>query len=383
MAESVQPVVDRDVLDDVLMQLDRWDFVEAAWLLAGEIARLRGLDLLDSDGTLVDPASLAPKRLYGGHGSGDSPLDVLCRAHHLALVGGHVVNLDGEDFPALARSPWTPAPVATVLGQCSWPSSPQSTGRGALGSVLPLMSLLLEQIDVCGERQDVPDLLAAVHLVSDYLPLAAWEAIRPRPGDPLVLANVLAGARDEWNAPDRCPQLADVTRVYASVRRSQANAGRWRRHLADNHQRVSEMLSICAGTPLSGAPGGRACKSPCSVVPAEPDGREALARRMALARAFRSSAIVVRRHGSPVGHFFSVPSASELRQSWRRTCDQLSEQVEPWLGSGRFTPDGPGALPGFGDVIAVVAGRSTPLKPAHVLRDLVDAARATLDPVDT
>jgi len=103
-----------------------------------------------------------------------------------------------------------------------------------------------------------------------------------------------------------------------------------------------------------------------------------------LALVYQDSAIVALRHHAPVGHFFGVPSTSEIAEAWLATWERLTT---PWPdGSNPLTLPGavdlgePGeALPGMSRLVSAVAGR--PIGPGHLIRtiggqinDEIDAA---------
>ena len=107
---------------------------------------------------------------------------------------------------------------------------------------------------------------------------------------------------------------------------------------------------------------------------------------MRLARIFQESGLVALRHHAPVGHFFGVPSGSEIGNAWVMTWNKLNEQ---WADGSNpmLDPSSPGydvdasdgALPGLARMVSVIAAR--PIRAGHLLRDLGVTAIAELKAV--
>ena len=80
---------------------------------------------------------------------------------------------------------------------------------------------------------------------------------------------------------------------------------------------------------------------------------------MRLARIFQESGLVALRHHAPVGHFFGVPSGSEIGNAWVMTWNKLNEQ---WADGSNpmLDPSAPGydvdasdgALPGLARMVS-------------------------------
>lgn len=92
------------------------------------------------------------------------------------------------------------------------------------------------------------------------------------------------------------------------------------------------------------------------------------------------------RHHAPVGHFFGVPSGSEIGNAWVMTWNKLNEQ---WADGSNpmLDPSAPGydvdasdgALPGLARMVSVIAAR--PIRAGHLLQDLGVTAIAELKAV--
>jgi hypothetical protein len=91
---------------------------------------------------------------------------------------------------------------------------------------------------------------------------------------------------------------------------------------------------------------------------------------------------VALRHHAPVGHFFGVPSVTEISEAWLSTWEKVSA---PWPDGTNpvaaptleaRTPEAE-ALPGLSALISAVAGR--PVSPGWLLRDIGDDVARALD----
>ena len=120
----------------------------------------------------------------------------------LAIAAKRALDLDAEDFGVIGREfphrPWT-----ARLGEACFPQDPRGAQRGALGSLVPLYSLMLEVLDVRADRHEPLQVVVTAHLIGEYLPLLAWESRLGHAGDPLSL-----GKRGGSALGDRRPRLS-------------------------------------------------------------------------------------------------------------------------------------------------------------------------------
>src|SRR5829696_4454117 len=110
----------------------------------------------------------------------------LVRARKLAEVARRVLDLDAEDFTAIARR--SDATWAGRLAESSFPALPRDPIRGALGSLVPLYELMLEVLQVRALRREPLQIVVTAHLIGEYLIQLAWESTLGHGGDPLRLA---------------------------------------------------------------------------------------------------------------------------------------------------------------------------------------------------
>ena len=120
------------------------------------------------------------------------------RARDLAQVARRVLDLDAEDFLAIAREhrrPW-----AAKLAASSFPAEPRDEIRGALASLVPLYELMLEVLQIRAARAEPLQVVVTAHLIGEYLIQLAWESTLGHGGDPLLLADFVGGSR--WGSED-------------------------------------------------------------------------------------------------------------------------------------------------------------------------------------
>lgn len=311
-----------------------------------------------------------------------------CR--QLAAVGMEVRQLDAEEFGQQAEICFAlPSDVRGFLKSCSWPKSVADLAKvGALKDLKPTYRLLLELIDVNVQQRNWTEALALIHLMAEYLPLLAWQPVLGHAGLPGDVAQRFDPEGTVSPRPPkgpRCalgPQDADLA---IKLTRAPSNDEQLRDYLLTRHSRLSNMLLICGGTPGNvGATAQGACKSQCSVVTgAKADladaNREDLARRVTLARRFSKSPIVQLRHGSPVGHFFAVPSREEIELAWGATRKSLNRAMRnmqfPDSERGLLA----GSLPtGLAGLTGLCAGSQTRLQASDVLPKIRDAIRQSI-----
>ena len=380
--QSADP--DRSLVEDVLFQLDRYDLREAEWLLAREIVRIQVAlqgRAWAARVAQVEPEDLPHRQLYDGGDVGDDALGRLCRAHWLALVGRRVMDLNGEDLDEVDAWRDVPPSVQRLLASATWPGRPDSHRRGSLGNLRPMLRLVLEVIGLRLERDETTDVLALVHLLSDYLPLLAWQTELGNAGEPRTLARRLEASRSTWEDPAHpCPQRPSVQGAAQRVGRAGDTTGVWRRYLHQTHTRAADVLHTCGRVDDSLPRTRQGCAAPCEMAVADPGRRHDLARRLDLVQGFRESALVQARHRTPAGHFFAVPEVAELQASWTATKKVLQRRVlgQPFAALLR---DQSGALPGLGGLVAAVACDPKPLVASSVVDVLVDRMRDLLAPL--
>ncbi|GAB3296378.1 hypothetical protein EK0264_15000 [Epidermidibacterium keratini] len=312
----------------------------------------------------------------------DLPDDTRAELAKLLDYAASITALDAEDWGDFADAP---GDLGADASAAAVPQDPEATDRGALASLVPTYSVLLDVIDARRRQGNISALLMICHIMSEYFPLLAWESHLGHAADPPQLAAYVAKPGSLWgvDADDkRSRDCAHPLSLRGSLRNaihvatrnqswdSEEYARLWRRYLDRDHSRVAEGLAIC-GRQSAGRPDElRACEKKCPVGSEAPGDREALADKLALAAVFTESDLIALRHSAPVGHGFGVPSESELEHAWKRTWAELTK---PWKGQRRNPLEGAvgadgEALPGLGALVSAVAGREVP--PAGVLAEV-------------
>lgn len=295
-----------------------------------------------------------------------------------------VLELDAEDFDTLRG---VPPDLLAMVHKAHIPSQPDARDRGALTSMVPTYRLFLEVLAVRWDRGELSSVLAVVHLMSEYLPLLAWEPVLGHAGDPARLAAAVTGPGSRWGTEDReCDHPPSIRRALRhALDLAPEDIERWDRYLDRDHSRVSGALGQCASHAVRGRPEpARICTAPCSVwTRLDPVLAEDLERRMTLVGVFAGSPVLALRHAAPVGHGFGVPNRRELLADWEETWARLTR---PWADGDNplaGVPAGGEPLPGLATFLSVVAGIE--LTPLGVL-DRVDellALRLEVTPVVT
>lgn len=306
------------------------------------------------------------------------------RAAGLARVARRVLDLDAEDFGAVAAQhdrPW-----ARRLVDAAFPLEPRDEPRGALSSLVPLYELMLEVLDLRAARGEPLQIVVTAHLIGEFLSQLAWEPRLGHAGDPLRMAGDVGG---RWGTEDReCPHSsAQRTTARRSLRAADGDRAGYTAYLDRFHSRLGDTLAVCAMNHRTVAAGerpdvGGTCPNPCDfALVGDLRARRDLDARVRLARVYVSSPLVALRHHAPVGHFFGVPSTTEISTAWVDTWTRLTQ---PWAdGSnplllGRHGRPGPDeALPGMSALVSAVAGR--PIGPGTVIRELGADVRAALE----
>lgn len=312
-------------------------------------------------------------------------------AEMLCELATSITDLDAEDWADL---PAVPQRIRAAARAAGIPQDPNARERGALGSLVPIFAILQEVIAVRRHQQDLAGVLMVCHIMSEYLPLLAWEPHLGHAGDPPRLAEHVTRPGSLWGVDRDDPRSRDCAHS-PSLRgslREMVRVGRprpewsaeqheriWRKYLDHDHSRVSGALATCGLTDTDGRPRSlRACEGKCTVWSELPGDKAALADRLALAGLFVESPLIALRHAAPVGHGFGVPSPDELHAAWRATWEQLTQ---PWAGrhnplTGR-DPDPGEALPGLAALVTAVAG--TEITPSAVFAEIDEQLLAVFD----
>lgn len=316
-----------------------------------------------------------------GAGAGGEALTTkgAAQVQQLCAFGQRLLDLDAEDFgsPDAAVDANTDTAVADrVTGDavppelrrralaCRMPQSPHERHRGALGSLRPAYSLLLEVIEAHWRRRETTALVAAIHIASEYGPMLAWEPVLGHAGDPARLPSAVGGPDSAWGDFDdpTCPHSrAEKSAAKRALRVAREGPEGWRSYLDRQHSNASHALAVCAAE----------CQRPCTVVTRlskEDERRVAESCRLALA--YVDSPIVRLRHTAPVGHGFGVPSPAEVLDAWRRSRNSLGRLDPAVLADDGFP------LPGLPGLFTALAG--APVAADTLLADTADAVVAAL-----
>ena len=301
----------------------------------------------------------------------------LLHARRYAVAAKRVLDLDAEDFGEIAdgfaRENWK-----HDLADACFPPEPRQRNRGALGSLVPLYELMLEVLELRAVRHEPLQVVVTAHLIGEYLSQLAWESTLGHAGDPLRLGEVVG---ERWGTDD--PACPHSSALRATARRAlnaaQGDVPGFTAYLDRFHSRQGAALATCAMNHATVDAGerpdvGETCPTPCAwAIRGTVAERRDLDARVRLALIYQGSPIVALRHHAPVGHFFGVPSTSEISDAWLRTWAKLSA---PWpdgsnpllLGQAPGRPDPAEALPGMSAVVSAVAGRT--IGPGTLIRDI-------------
>lgn len=301
----------------------------------------------------------------------------LVQARDLAVAAKRVLDLDAEDYAQIA-SGFSGAPWASELASACFPQEPRQANRGALGSLVPLYALMLEVVDLRALRHEPLQIVVTAHLIGEYMPQLAWESTLGHAGDPLRMASSVG---ERWGTDD--PECPHGSALRATCRRAlnAANGDQagFTAYLDRFHSRQGSALAMCAMNHATIDAGerpdvGETCPNPCSwAIRGSLEQRCDLDARVRLALIYQNSPIVSLRHHAPVGHFFGVPSVSEISEAWVRTWEKVSM---PWpdgsnplqQGGVLGDPDPSEALPGMSALVSAVAGRT--IGPGRLIRDI-------------
>ncbi len=300
------------------------------------------------------------------------------QAFRLAVAAKRVLDLDAEDYWPISRE-FPQRRWAEELGAACFPLEPRSPQRGALASLVPLYRLMLEVLDLRALRHEPLQVVVTAHLIGEYLPQLAWESTLGHAGDPLRMDEYVG---ERWGTDDRsCPHNSALrTTAKRSLNAANGDQAGFTAYLDRFHSRLGSALAMCAMNHETIAAGERpdvagTCAAPCRwAVRGELADRRDLDARVRLALLYRDSPVVALRHHAPVGHFFGVPSTSEISEAWLRTWTRVSapwpDGSNPLAAGGGGAPEPGEALPGMSALVSAVAGRT--VGPGTLIRDIGD-----------
>lgn len=304
-------------------------------------------------------AAMLDAERRAGHGSPARE-----QAWRLAVCAKRVLDLDAEDYWTISRE-FTRRHWAEELGNASFPLEPRSPQRGALASLVPLYRLMLEVLELRALRHEPLQVVVTAHLIGEYLPQLAWESTLGHAGDPLRMAERVG---ERWGTDDRsCPHDSAMrATAKRSLHAADGDVAGFTAYLDRFHSRQGSALAMCAMNHETIAAGERpdvseTCPTPCRwAVRGTLAQRRDLDARVRLALLYRNSPVVALRHHAPVGHFFGVPSTTEISEAWLRTWQRVSA---PWPDGGNpldradlGAPEPGEALPGISALVSAVAG---------------------------
>jgi hypothetical protein len=318
-------------------------------------------------------AEVAALMAAGAGGEGLTARDI-ASLQQLCAFGQRLLDLDAEDFGdadataganiehAIAdqvRGDAVPGKLLERALECRMPQSPSERHRGALGSLRPAYRLLLEVVRVRYERRETANVVATLHIASEYAPLLVWERVLGHSGDPARLAHDVGGEGSLWGEYDdrECPHTkTEKSAAKRALTVSRENSAGWQAYLDRQHSNVSHALAICATE----------CRRKCTVYTRlSPAGEATVTAGSRIAMAFGDSALIRLRHSAPVGHGFGVPSQAELLEAWGRTRESLARFHQP------IAEDDGYPLPGFTALVSALAG--APMEPDTLVADTANA----------
>lgn len=300
---------------------------------------------------------------------------VSAKATALATLGQSLITLDMHDESLVELASGLDAQLAQRVIQVAWPSSREAQPRGPMQDLVPTYQLLSEVLAIHSLRGETSSVLAVLHLMAEYLPLLAWGTATGDAGDPMAIELRLRAEGALWHT-DNCP----LNRLERGGFTSVLGDEDWENYVRERHSRIASALSVCGGVPhpVVGRSSGRVCRTPCAVMSGVAD----IAWRMTLARRFRASDLLQLRHDAPVGHFFAVPSASQVEAAWENTWHALlMDSDETPVGRNPLTglqPQNSGQR--LAGLLGYIAGQNGPLAPGTLVADVATALRRELEP---
>ena len=129
-------------------------------------------------------------------------LRLLIEARAIWPASRRVLDLDAEDFTAIARA--STSPGRRGWRPASFPAEPRDPIRGALASLVPLYELMLEVLEIRALRREPIQVVVTAHILGEYLVQLAWESTLGHGGDPMLMERFVGGSR--WGTDDPlCP----------------------------------------------------------------------------------------------------------------------------------------------------------------------------------
>jgi len=298
------------------------------------------------------------------------------QAWRLAVAAKRVFDLDAEDYWSISAD-FPHRHWSDELASACFPLEPRSPQRGALGSLIPLYRLMLEVLELRALRHEPLQVVVTAHLIGEYLPQLAWESTLGHAGDPLRMASDVG---ERWGTDDRsCPHNSAMrATAKRSLHAANGDVAAFTAYLDRFHSRLGPTLAMCAMNHETIDAGARpdvadTCAHPCRwAVRGFLTQRRDLDARVRLALLYRDSQVVALRHHAPVGHFFGVPSTSEISEAWLRTWERLTapwpDGANPLASPPVGAPEPNEALPGMSSLVSAVAG--TTVGPGTLIREI-------------
>jgi hypothetical protein len=327
------------------------------------------LSLLIERYAFADISEIVGVGLYGD----DRTAYDRAQIQQLCAFGERLLDLDAEDFGIADAATGSnvdhrvadmidtdavpPDLVARSLA-ARMPQSSAEPARGALRTLRPAFSLLLEVIAARWMRRETADLIATLHIASEYLPLLVWESVLDHAGDPARMPASVGGEGSLWGLDAaECPQTqSEKSAAARTLRVSAEQETGWRSYLDRQHSLVSAGLGVCAAD----------CRRQCTVMTRHTAAeQDRLASRCRVAEGFTDSATIQLRHSAPVGHGFGVPSPREVIDAWLHTREHLGKREPAVLSDDGFV------LPGLPSMFSALAG--VPIRPDTLIADTAGA----------
>ncbi len=303
----------------------------------------------------------------------------IAQIQQLCAFGERLLDLDAEDFGLddsatganvdhsvadVVQTDAVPDDLVRRSLAARIPQSPHEPARGALASLRPAFALLLEVISARWMRRETSDLIATLHIASEYLPMLIWEHALGHAGDPARMRASVGGDGSLWGLlhASECPQSqAEKSAAERVLRVSAEQDAGWRSYLDRQHSSVSAALGVCAAD----------CRHQCTVMTrhdlAEQDRLAAACR---IAENFADSAMIQLRHSAPVGHGFGVPSPREVFDTWMHTREHLGKRQPAVLMDDGFV------LPGMPSLFSALADAT--IEPDTLIADTASAIRVAM-----
>jgi hypothetical protein len=223
---------------------------------------------LDALAVLTERYAFAEVAALLAAGAGGERLSAheVASLQQLCAFGQRLLDLDAEDFgrpDAISGSNIEHAVADRVRGEvvpskllersleCRMPQSPREKPRGALGSLRPAYRLMLEVVRARFARRETANVVATVHIVSEYAPLLVWERALGHAGDPVLLPRDVDGEGSMWGEFDlrECPHTkTEKSAAKRALTVARGNSAGWQSYLDRQHSIVAHALAICAAS---------------------------------------------------------------------------------------------------------------------------------------